>query len=73
MKSALPKPKKTIPWKDREHPFTPPNIMKLEFILSIEVKHTIVRPCSKRFKPRKQRNGKVTIIKFKEEEKGGRE
>lgn len=54
-------------WIDRDHLFTPPNITLYEVLLTIEVKHTIVRPCSKKFKPRKQRNGKVKIITIKEE------
>lgn len=49
-------------WIDRDHIFNPPNITKLEVLLTIEVKHTISRPYSKKFKPRRQRNGPVKVI-----------
>lgn len=50
-------------WQDEDHIFNPPNITRFEFIVTVDVKQTIARPCNgKRFKPRKPRDGKVLII-----------
>lgn len=54
-------------WIDEDHIFTSPNITVYELLLTVEVKHTISRPCNKKYRPRKMRNGKVKIITIKEE------
>lgn len=49
-------------WKDRDHLFTAPNITRLEFTITFEVKESVPKNISTHFKPRKQRRGKVKNI-----------
>jgi hypothetical protein len=61
-------------WRDRDHVFTAPNITRLEFIITFEVKETVPKRIRTPFKPRKQRRGKVKIIPvetYLEQNKGG--
>jgi hypothetical protein len=60
-------------WRDRDHAFTAPNITRLEFIITFEVKETVPKNTSAHFTPRKQRRGKVKVISvetYLEQEKG---
>jgi hypothetical protein len=61
-------------WRDRDHIFTAPNITRLEFIITFEVKETVPKNIKEHYCPRKQRRGKVKIIPvdtYLNEMKGG--
>lgn len=53
-------------WKDRDHVFNAPNITRLEVCVTFDIKETVPKNITVKFKPRRQRHSKVRIIPVEE-------